>query len=89
MPDSIDAPLMAGRQDRDDELDYRDADEEADVLPASMKHARQSGPSLFVWLLTFAAGISGLLFGCESQTPSLQKNRKMLTKPFFAQMTQA
>ncbi|KAK1689764.1 general substrate transporter [Colletotrichum godetiae] len=66
MPDSIDAPLMAGRQDRDDELDYRDADEEADVLPASMKHARQSGPSLFVWLLTFAAGISGLLFGYDT-----------------------
>lgn len=64
MPDSMDAPLMAGRSDRDDEFDYRDADEEADVLPASMKHV-QSRPTLFVWLLTFAAGISGLLFGCE------------------------
>jgi hypothetical protein len=23
-------------------------------------------PGLFVWLLTFSAGISGLLFGCKS-----------------------
>ncbi|GKT87135.1 myo-inositol transporter 1 [Colletotrichum tofieldiae] len=66
MPDSMDAPLMAGRQDRDDEFDYRDADEEADVLPASMKHSQASAPSLFVWLLTFAAGISGLLFGYDT-----------------------
>ncbi|CCF34700.1 hypothetical protein CH063_06637 [Colletotrichum higginsianum] len=66
MPDSMDAPLMAGRQDRDDELDYRDADEEADVLPPSMKQSQQSTPSLFVWLLTFAAGISGLLFGYDT-----------------------
>ncbi|KAK1986257.1 general substrate transporter [Colletotrichum cereale] len=66
MPDSMDAPLMAGRQDRDDELDYRDADEDIDVLPASMKNSQQSTPSLFVWLLTFAAGISGLLFGYDT-----------------------
>ncbi|OLN92236.1 Myo-inositol transporter 1-like protein 1 [Colletotrichum chlorophyti] len=65
MPDSMDAPLMAGRPDRDDELDYRDADEESHVLPASMRHS-QSRPSLFVWLLTFAAGISGLLFGYDT-----------------------
>lgn len=62
MPDSMEAPLMDGRPDRDDELDYRE-DEEADVLPESFKNT-QSRPSLFVWLLTFAAGISGLLFGC-------------------------
>ncbi|KAK2024625.1 general substrate transporter [Colletotrichum zoysiae] len=66
MPDSMDAPLMAGRQDRDDELDYRNADEEVDVLPASMKSSRESTPGLFVWLLTFAAGISGLLFGYDT-----------------------
>jgi hypothetical protein len=33
-----------------------------------MNEARNT-PALFVWLLTVAAGISGLLFGCKSSHP--------------------
>jgi SP family myo-inositol transporter-like MFS transporter 13 len=35
----------------------------ADVSLLLEKSLRQ--PGLFVWLLTFSAGISGLLFGCR------------------------
>lgn len=30
------------------------------LLEKNLRH-----PGIFVWLLTFSAGISGLLFGCE------------------------
>jgi MFS transporter, SP family, solute carrier family 2 (myo-inositol transporter), member 13 len=31
----------------------------------TLLHDSLQSPGLFVWLLTFSAGISGLLFGCE------------------------
>ncbi|KAM0330528.1 hypothetical protein ACHAQA_003475 [Verticillium albo-atrum] len=79
MPHSSQAPLISDRQDRerdarqDDDDDvllrqddyYADDDAEEDVLPQPNKTAGvQAG--LFIWLLTFAAGISGLLFGYDT-----------------------
>lgn len=34
-------------------------------------------PGIFVWLLTFSAGISGLLFGCQLR--KLLRTRALLT----------
>ncbi|EEY19284.1 myo-inositol transporter 1 [Verticillium alfalfae VaMs.102] len=52
---------------RDDYYDDGDADADADAdehtLPPPIKTTGVQA-SLFIWLLTFAAGISGLLFGC-------------------------
>ncbi|KAK7748003.1 hypothetical protein SLS53_001255 [Cytospora paraplurivora] len=56
------APLISNRdpEDRDDELE--------DVIePAPPNEAADaSPPGLFMWLLTFSAGISGLLFGYDT-----------------------
>ena len=62
--DSPDAPLIPDDQ-RNGELQY-DAD---DADAASVASKAETRPGAFVLLLTFAAGISGLLFGCvfESQ----------------------
>ena len=52
---------MQGDVDEDDdnisEINLNSAD---GVLERDLK-----SPGLFVWLLTFSAGISGLLFGCR------------------------
>ncbi|KAM0276878.1 hypothetical protein ACHAQH_006296 [Verticillium albo-atrum] len=79
MPHSSQAPLISDRQERDhdDRRDgddeellrqddyYDDADADEHVLPPPIKTTGvQAG--LFIWLLTFAAGISGLLFGYDT-----------------------
>lgn len=57
MADTAEEPLMAGRaEDENDEVDLGDV---SLLLEKNLKH-----PGIFVWLLTFSAGISGLLFGC-------------------------
>lgn len=50
---------MAGEEPPDDSLrtSHPDAAEDG-------SKSLEGGPGLFVWLLTAAAGISGLLFGC-------------------------
>jgi hypothetical protein len=52
---------------RANELDYEDGTTFSATTDNSIgEHEDQSlTPSLFVWLLTFSAGISGLLFGCS------------------------
>lgn len=70
--DNLQAPLISNRdpEDRDDVLD--DAIETGVSSPAGSVSGSGSGhalvnsssPGLFMWLLTFSAGISGLLFGC-------------------------
>lgn len=61
--DSSQAPLISNTQHPDEEeLDY-DVDAED---PVEAGKAADAGPSAFVLVLTFAAGISGLLFGCRS-----------------------
>jgi MFS transporter, SP family, solute carrier family 2 (myo-inositol transporter), member 13 len=69
MASSLEAPLIANSEDdHDEELQQYDADAELDSDGGSgaSKHLGDR-PGLFVWLLTFAAGISGLLFGCGCQ----------------------
>ncbi|ROW06461.1 hypothetical protein VMCG_04389 [Cytospora schulzeri] len=60
--DSLQTPLISNRDpdDLDDEL--QDAGEP--VVPYEAVDA--SSPGLFMWLLTFSAGISGLLFGYDT-----------------------
>lgn len=51
-------PLM--RHDHDDEGGHNvDLSDVSLLLEKNLRH-----PGIFVWLLTFSAGISGLLFGC-------------------------
>lgn len=55
---------MIESHDADDEYEY--ADNQVDESRRSSAHEDPSvTPTLFVWLLTFSAGISGLLFGCK------------------------
>ncbi len=68
MADQADEPLIGhGNRDRDpDEERPQDLDvHRAGIMPEeNLRH-----PGLFVWLLTFSAGISGLLFGCKPSIP--------------------
>lgn len=65
MSGSLETPLIANVDDGGDELQHYDANEEDGGEPDTRKPADDK-PGLFVWLLTFAAGISGLLFGCTT-----------------------
>ena len=61
MADSAEEPLMrheAGVVELVD--DDRDINDVSQLLEKNLR-----SPSIFVWLLTFSAGISGLLFGCR------------------------
>ena len=69
MDSSPGAPLMGSGDHVDDEIDTIEPDD----------HDEPPAPGLYVWLLTFAAGISGLLFGCESL--SIPPCRHVLTNP--------
>ena len=61
--DSAQAPLISGNR-HDDDAPYDTVDDESGSRAAPTK-AIDGYPGLFVLILTFAAGISGLLFGCE------------------------
>jgi SP family myo-inositol transporter-like MFS transporter 13 len=62
--DSSQAPLIASEaRDNDNELEY-DADDATDTASIASRQP-DARPGIFVVLLTFAAGISGLLFGCK------------------------
>jgi MFS transporter, SP family, solute carrier family 2 (myo-inositol transporter), member 13 len=71
MADSADEPLMRHEPDTDDDpaIDV-DLSDVSLLLEKNLRH-----PGLFVWLLTFSAGISGLLFGCAYASP--RKERRM------------
>lgn len=49
---------------RSDELEYESAGADVDSTPIDAGKTPEPGPGAFVLLLTFSAGISGLLFGC-------------------------
>lgn len=61
--DSSQAPLMADDR-QSDELHDESATADLDRTPSDASKTPESGPGAFVLMLTFAAGISGLLFGC-------------------------
>ena len=50
-----------------------------------------ASPTLFIYLLTLSAGISGLLFGCKPPSPSsnLHPLYPYLTTPLHTQTTRA
>ncbi len=58
MADPADEPLM--RHETEDAAVDVDLNDVSLLLEKNLRH-----PGLFVWLLTFSAGISGLLFGCK------------------------
>ena len=73
MADAAAEPLMGPLDREDEDIQHEAAEaEEGDLnnvsllLEKNLKH-----PGIFVWLLTFSAGISGLLFGCTSPPPLL------------------
>jgi SP family myo-inositol transporter-like MFS transporter 13 len=59
--DSAQAPLMADNR-RGDDLDNDGAE---DIRPHRSNKTDNANPGIFVVILTIAAGISGLLFGCK------------------------
>ena len=64
MSDRVHEPLMSLSHDADDE--YENADNQLEEGRPGSEHGDPGvAPTLFVWLLTFSAGISGLLFGCK------------------------
>lgn len=60
---SAEEPLMRP-EEHDDPDDVGNDVDLNDVSLLLEKNLRK--PGLFVWLLTFSAGISGLIFGCKS-----------------------
>jgi MFS transporter, SP family, solute carrier family 2 (myo-inositol transporter), member 13 len=60
--ESAHAPLISNEPRDDNELEY-DADDATDTA-SNASRLPDARPGIFVLLLTFAAGISGLLFGC-------------------------
>lgn len=71
MSDSADEPLMRHERERETDDDPAIDVDLSDVSLLLEKNLRH--PGLFVWLLTFSAGISGLLFGCTY--PSLIQHK--------------
>lgn len=69
--DTLQEPLISNRDpdDREDVLDDDIQDLPSTSANAS-HHGDGSSPGLFMWLLTFSAGISGLLFGCMACSSS-------------------
>jgi SP family myo-inositol transporter-like MFS transporter 13 len=60
--DSAEEPLM--RRDLDGDPGFHGELEDEEVSLLLEKNLRK--PGKFVWLLTLTAGMTGLLFGCES-----------------------
>lgn len=67
--DTLQEPLISNRDpdDREDVLDD-DVQDLPSTSATASHHGDGSSPGLFMWLLTFSAGISGLLFGCRPCT---------------------
>ncbi|CZT13881.1 related to myo-inositol transporter [Rhynchosporium agropyri] len=62
MADSAEEPLMRpSPSDENEDIDQVDLSDVSLLLEKNLRH-----PGIFVWLLTFSAGISGLLFGYDT-----------------------
>lgn len=64
MASSVEQPLMQREDDDEDNISEINLDNVDGLLEKNLK-----SPGLFVWLLTFSAGVSGLLFGCKVPIP--------------------
>ena len=71
--ESPEEPLISAQQ-RQRELEYEASDTEETASNVSKQG--ESKPGVFVLLLTFSAGISGLLFGCEFWSDGRNKARR-------------
>lgn len=60
--ESPEEPLISA-QHRQGELEYDASD--AEETASNTSKQGESNPGVFVFLLIFSAGISGLLFGCQ------------------------
>lgn len=63
MADQAEEPLISNGEGSYHNPDFEEGQDPND--PTLFQDNLQS-PGLLVWLLTFSAGISGLLFGCRS-----------------------
>lgn len=63
MGDTAEEPLISHRSHNHEEDDASYDVDLSDVSLLLEKNLRH--PGIYVWLLTFSAGISGLLFGCK------------------------
>ena len=68
MSSSLAAPLLPGADNGLDDSLHDDVNDEVGS-DLTARGTASGQPSLFVWLLTLAAGISGLLFGCACYLP--------------------
>ena len=59
-------PLIANAHEGEAEGGNDSFEEDDDTHPVLGKLPEGSSLGLFIWLLAFSAGISGLLFGCRS-----------------------
>jgi hypothetical protein len=67
MADTATEPLIAATDARElpnDEHAYHDETSE-DEQETEVDESSLTGPGRFIWILTFCAGVSGLLFGYE------------------------
>ena len=75
---SAEEPLIAN-DDASDNHEHNGYASDDDESAPQQKDGDDSAPGLFIWLLAFSAGISGLLFGCKFTVPSCSTPRP--TKP--------
>lgn len=68
------APLISNR---DHEEDYEDGLDDAVGRATLPDAAKATSPGLFMWLLTFSAGIGGLLFGCTNAHPQMPQQQAL------------
>ena len=64
-------PLIRERDSSDSQRYGTEDSDDGTSRAAEVDESAMLRPGLFIWLLTFSAGISGLLFGYEYDTPSI------------------
>jgi MFS transporter, SP family, solute carrier family 2 (myo-inositol transporter), member 13 len=66
MADQAEEPLIGNGEGSYRNPDGEEGQEFDTPIDPTLLQDNLQSPGLFVWLLTFSAGISGLLFGCKS-----------------------
>jgi SP family myo-inositol transporter-like MFS transporter 13 len=81
--DSSHEPLISDRDAQGEEHQREFEDAASDVAASEAGKSATARPGLFVLLLTFAAGISGLLFGCEFSSSRVKRYSCCLLMCYF------
>jgi len=71
---SAEEPLIAASEVEAVRNSFVEDDNGGEAHSAPWTQPRDASPVLFIWLLAFSAGISGLLFGCK--WVQLRKSRR-------------